>query len=89
MAQAIVDPEELRQFASLLRRMQLAMRDQLNTVQHQLDTLSATWRDQEHVRFAERFAEHTRGMAKLTEESDEYVHYLLRKAEQIEAYLQS
>ncbi|MDA0660745.1 MAG: WXG100 family type VII secretion target [Planctomycetota bacterium] len=89
MAQAVVDPEELRQFAASLRRMQTGMRDQLGGVKHQLDALAATWRDQEHARFSERFVEHTRAIAKLTEESDEYIHYLLRKAEQIEAYLQS
>ena len=89
MPQAVVDPDELRQFAASLRRMQLAMRDQLSTVQHQLDALGATWRDQEHARFTELFSEHTRGMAKLTEESEAYIRYLLRKAEQIETYLQS
>lgn len=89
MPQAVVDPEELRQFAASLRRMQLGLREQLSTVQHQLDALGATWRDQEHARFSEQFAEHTRGMAKLAEESEEYIRYLLRKAEQIEAYLQS
>jgi uncharacterized protein YukE len=89
MPQAIVDPDELRQFASALRRMQSAMREQLQGVTHQMEHLGSTWRDQEHARFAERFGEHARHVARLTEESDEYIAYLLRKAEQIEAYLQS
>lgn len=89
MPQAVVDPEELRQFAASLRRMQMGMRDQLSTVQHQLESLGTTWRDQEHARFSERFGEHTRAMAKLAEESEDYIRYLLRKAEQIETYLQS
>lgn len=89
MPQAIVDPDELRQFAAALRRMQQTLRDELSHVQHQLETLGSTWRDQEHARFAESFSEHTRGLSKLAEESEAYIRYLLRKAEQIDTYLQS
>lgn len=89
MPQAVVDPDELRQFAASLRRMQQDLRDRLSTVAHQLEALGSTWRDQEHARFADRFAEHTRSLGKLTDDSEEYIRYLVRKADQIDAYLQS
>jgi uncharacterized protein YukE len=53
MGQAIVDPQELRRFASRLRHFSTEVHSQMQTVQRQLQALSATWRDQEHQKFAE------------------------------------
>ena len=55
MGQAIVDPQELRRFASRLRHFSTEVHSQMQTVQRQLQALSATWRDQEHQKFAEEF----------------------------------
>jgi len=52
MGQAIVDPQELRRFASRLRHFSTEVLGQMQTVQRQLQALSASWRDQEHQKFA-------------------------------------
>lgn len=89
MAQAVVDPEELRQFARSLKKFNTDLRDRMGRLSHELSALGATWRDQEHKRFVQQFEEHSRVIARFLEMSDQHVPYLLRKAEQIDAYLQS
>lgn len=89
MPQAVVDPEELRQFARSLKKFNGDLRDRAQSLASQLAALGATWRDQEHRKFVEQFEEHLRGLARFSETADEYVPYLLRKAEHVEDYLQS
>ncbi|MCA9154625.1 MAG: WXG100 family type VII secretion target [Planctomycetales bacterium] len=87
MAQAVVDPEELRQFAGMLRKFNNELRDRMNILNNQMAALGATWRDQEQRKFAEQFDENMRAMARFSDIADRHVPYLLRKAEQIEEYL--
>ena len=87
MAQAVVDPEELRQFAQSLKKFNAGLRDKAAALANQLASLNATWRDQEHRKFAEQFETNMKVLLRFTETSDEYVPYLLRKAEHIEDYL--
>ncbi len=88
MAQAIVDPEQLRQFAGLLRRYNQQLRDSTTTLTQALGRLSESWRDQEHNKFAEEFDEQLRQVQRLVERSELHIPYLLKKAELIEQYLQ-
>lgn len=89
MPQAVVDPEELRQFAQSLKKFNSQLRDRASALGSQLATLSGTWRDQEHKKFAEQFEQNMKVLLRFTETADAYVPYLLRKAEHIEEYLQS
>jgi uncharacterized protein YukE len=89
MAQAVVDPEELRQFAQSLKKFNANLRDRATALANQLMALNATWRDQEHRRFVEQFETNMKVLMRFTETADQYVPYLLRKAEHIEEYLQS
>lgn len=89
MPQAVVNPEELRQFARNLKKFNAELRDRSNSLASQLAALSGTWRDQEHTKFVEQFEEHMRTLGRLMESADRYVPYLLRKAEYIDDYLQS
>jgi uncharacterized protein YukE len=89
MAQAIVDPEELRQFAQSLKKFNGQLRERAGVLANQLATLNASWRDQEHRKFAEQFDANMKVLLRFTETADEYVPYLLRKAQHIEDYLQS
>ena len=88
MAQAIVDPEQLRQFAGLLRRYNQQLRDSTTTLTQALGRLSESWRDQEHQKFSGEFDEQLRQVQRLVERSDQHIPYLLKKAEFIEQYLQ-
>jgi uncharacterized protein YukE len=89
MPQAVVDPDELRQFALMLRKFNVELRDRLSALTTQMQSLSETWRDQEHKRFAEQFDEHLKLMVRFLELSERHVPYLIRKAEQVDEYLQS
>lgn len=87
MSQAIVDPVDLRRFASLLREFTTDLQSRLSAVNGQLNALSQTWRDQEHLKFAEEFSQHLKLLARFIEANEEHVPYLMRKAERIEEYL--
>ena len=89
MAQAVVDPEELRQFAHSLKKFNSQLRDKAAVLGNQLAALSASWRDQEHKKFADEFETNMKVLLRFAETADEYVPQLLRKAQHIEDYLQS
>ena len=87
MTQAIANPEELRRFAATLKKFNAGLTEQIGALGSQLDGLSATWRDQENRRFAEEFARNLQVMARFIETNNEYIPFLLRKAERIDEYL--
>ena len=89
MPQAIVDPDDLRQFAMTLRKFNSQLRQSLTSLNHQLGVLGTTWRDQEHKRFVEQFENYAKVIARFTEDGDQHVRYLIRKAEHIDEYLKS
>ena len=88
MSQAIVDPAELRRFVQHLKHFSAEMMSQMQTSQRQLASLGATWRDQEHQKFVDEFEQQMRTLSRFVDATDQYVPYLLRKAERIEEYLQ-
>ena len=67
MAQAIVDPVQLRQFAQQLKKFNEEMLEKSTAIGSQLATLSNTWRDQENKKFCESFEQHMRLMARFIE----------------------
>jgi uncharacterized protein YukE len=88
MSQAIVDPDEVRRFAQNLKQFNTELRDRLAVLHGQLLNLGDSWRDQEHDKFAEEFAQTTRVIEAFVETADQHIPFLLRKAERIEEYLQ-
>jgi uncharacterized protein YukE len=89
MPQAIVDPDELREFARSLKKFNNDLREQSRSISNQLAALGGTWRDQEHKRFTQQFEEGLKMIARFLESNERHVPYLLRKAEHIEEYLKS
>ena len=88
MAQAIVDPVELRRFALNLKKFNGELQERMTALAGQLAALGTTWRDQENQKFAEEFEQHIRVMARFIELSNQHIPFLLRKAERVEEYLQ-
>ena len=88
MPQAIVDPEDLRQFARNLQRFNQELQDRLTVLGGQLNGLSKTWRDQEQKKFVEEFEQQAKRLGQFVEMSEQHIPYLLRKAELIDQYLQ-
>jgi len=89
MPQAVVDPDELRQFARALKKFNNDLRDRVGQLNNHLNALGGTWRDQEHKKFCQVFDEHTKLIARFLETADAHAPYLMRKADQIDDYLQS
>lgn len=89
MPQAVVDPDELRQFAQSLKQFNLNLRERAQALAGQLAALNSTWRDQEHKKFVEQFETNMKVLLRFTETADQYVPHLIRKAAHIEEYLQS
>lgn len=88
MPQAIVDPEELRRFARQLNAFNRDLEANLSALRGQLKNLGATWRDREHDKFAEEFEQTAAAIARFVETSNEHIPFLLRKAQNIDNYLQ-
>ncbi len=89
MPQAVVDPEELREFARALKKFNDDLRDRTSRMNNQLSALGATWRDQEHKKFTQQYEEHVKLISRFLETSELHVPYLMRKADQVDEYLQS
>ena len=87
MAQAIMDPEEVRRFAKELKRFNDDVQVRATALQARFNALSATWQDQEHEKFAEEFVSTMKVLRKFTEVSETQTPFLLRKAQRIEEYL--
>lgn len=51
MAQAIMDPEEVRRFASELKRFNDDVQVRASALQARFTSLGGTWQDQEHEKF--------------------------------------
>jgi len=87
MAQAVVDPDELRRFAEELKRFNGDLQNRLSSLQARFSSLSDSWQDQEQAKFAEEFKETTKTLRKFLDSSERHTPYLLRKAQRIEEYL--
>jgi uncharacterized protein YukE len=88
MSQAIVNPDELRRFAQMLKKFNSGLAEQMTALAGQLEALSTSWRDQENHRFSDEFQRNLQMVARFIESNDEYIPFLLRKAERIDEYLQ-
>jgi len=67
MAQAIMDPEQVRRFAEDLKRFNSDLQDKMAALQARFSALSDTWQDQEHVKFSEEFKQAIRKAVAKTE----------------------
>lgn len=87
MAQAIMDPEEVRRFAKELKRFNDDLQARGSSLQARFAALGSTWQDQEHEKFAEEFIITMKVLKKFTESSEKHTPFLLKKAQRIEDYL--
>ncbi len=82
-----MDPEEVRRFAKELKRFNDDVQGKASALQARFASLSASWQDQEHEKFAEEFITTMKALKKFTEVSEKHTPYLLRKAQRVEEYL--
>ena len=88
MSKANVDPVELRRFAHDLNRFNGELQTLMSGLHAKLSGLEATWRDQEHEKFAREFTQTAQVLSQFVGAANEHIPFLLRKAERIEEYLQ-
>ena len=88
MSRAVVDPAELRRFATNLKRFNADLQTNLAGLHGQLTALGDTWRDQEHDRFRAEFDTTIQVVERFIETANLHIPFLMRKAERIEEYLQ-
>ena len=88
MAQAIVNPEEIRRFAARLKQFNNELLNQLTVLHGQLSGLGQSWRDREHDKFVEEFEQTMQVISRFIDATDEHIPFLMRKAERAEEYLQ-
>lgn len=89
MRQAIVSPEELRKFASDLKRFNEDLKERFNQTHARFKQLGETWRDQEHKKFETEFDRTGRAIKQFLVASENYVPFLTRKADAAEKYLEA
>jgi uncharacterized protein YukE len=87
MAKAIIDPEEVRAFASELKNFNEELQGRMMSLFMRYKSLSETWQDQEQARFAEEFEQALKNLKKFIEASNQQAPLLLRKAQKIDEYL--
>ena len=87
MAQALVDPEEVRRFAQELKRFNDDVQGKAQSLQARFVALGSSWQDQEAEKFGEEFLVTMKVLKKFVEVSEKHTPYLLRKAQRIEEYL--
>ncbi len=88
MAQAIIDPAELRRFAHHLKQFAGDLQTGLGSLHGQMVALGESWRDQEHEKFVQEFEQTLGVLEHFLAAAELHVPFLLRKAERIEEYLQ-
>ena len=89
MPQAVVDPDELRECARALKKFNGVLQERMARLNNQLAALGTSWRDQEHKKFCQQYEEHMKMMVRFLETSERHIPYLMRKADQVDEYLQS
>ena len=87
MSKANVDPAELRRFAMELKRFTDDIESLMGQLHARMNSLEATWRDQEQKKFAETFTNATKALGAFVEAAGEHAVFLNKKAAAIEAYL--
>ena len=87
MAQAIMDPDEVRRFATELSRFNNDLETRMSSLQARFAALGDSWQDQERDKFGEEFKDVMKALRKFVSLSTKFSPYLLRKAQRIDEYL--
>lgn len=86
MSQAIVDPEEMIQFAQHLQIFSGDLHERLTGLKAKFDHLSHTWKDHDRERFSQIFDQTIHVLVQFMAEANVQVPFLIKKAEKIKEY---
>ncbi|MBV8312370.1 MAG: WXG100 family type VII secretion target [Planctomycetaceae bacterium] len=88
MAQAIVNPEEIRRFAARLKQFNNDLMNQLTVLHGQVSGLGQSWRDREHDKFVEEFEQTMQVVKRFVDATNQHIPFPMRKADRADEYLQ-
>ncbi len=86
MSQAIVDPDELERFAKSLKQFDSDLASRMSHLRGQFAQLGSTWRDQQHVRFAQDFQQTMTALDRFIREAEAHIPVLMRQVADIRRY---
>ena len=87
MSKAIIDPDEVRAFASELKRFNGELHGRMMSLYMRYKTLGESWQDQEQLKFAEEFERSIKNLKKFIDLANVQTPILVRKADKIDEYL--
>ncbi|HTB02444.1 MAG TPA: WXG100 family type VII secretion target [Bradyrhizobium sp.] len=87
MTQIIVDPAELRRFASVLQREVSTLREQQRALEANRRELSQVWKDSRYSTFEQSYLPTLEALNQFCRASESYASYLRRKADKVDSYL--
>lgn len=87
MSRAVVDPEQVRNFARHLDKSTSAIRGQKSATIAGFARLHETWRDEKYARFEPVFVEAMKLVERYVEQSDQYSIFLKKKAALAQKFL--
>lgn len=85
--QAVASPEEIERFARELKEFNGQLRERLARLNAGFSALGETWRDQEHVKFAQEYQQTARVLDQFMRSADQQIPFLQRKARTLRDYL--
>lgn len=89
MANAIIDPEELRKFSYHLQNVSRDIKGLKESTRAKMNHLNQTWRDNENSKFVQQFEQDIKQLDKLIHTAEEYANFLKRKADSTQPYFDS
>ena len=87
MPQAIIDPEQVRRFASHLDQSAALIREQKTATMAGSARLHETWRDEKYAHFDQLFVESMKLLERYLQQSEQYSAFLKQKAARAQKYL--
>ena len=79
MAQAIVNPEEIRRFAARLKQFNDDLMNQLTVLHGQVSGLGQSLHDREHDKFVEEFEQTMQVVKRFVDATNQHIPFLMRR----------
>jgi hypothetical protein len=87
MAQIIVDPADLRRFATVLEQEMRTLRERQRAVEAARRELSGVWRDARYLAFERTYLPTIQVLDRFAKAADRFASHLRGKADRAERYL--
>ena len=87
MAQAIGDPEEIRNFSNVLESYLNTVEEETSRLNSAFEQLGESWQDQQRASFEETYSQLINALQIFKENASEQIHHLRTMAEDLSTYL--